>query len=60
MSSTKSGVTGKWDEAIADAKKHVQRLQAVIRTLEEKKAEGEPWPVGQSSVSGHRRKVRLQ
>jgi len=47
MSSAKTGTAGKWDEAIEDAKKHVQRLQAVIRTLEEKKAKGEPWPTKQ-------------
>ena len=44
MSNRKSETVSKWDEAIEDARKHVQRLQAVIRTLEEKKAKGEKWP----------------
>jgi hypothetical protein len=34
----------KWNEAIKDAKKHIDRIEAVIRTLEEKRAKGEPWP----------------
>jgi predicted nucleic acid-binding Zn-ribbon protein len=44
MSNGKSVMSRKWEEAIEDAKKHVQRLQATIRTLEEKKAKGEKWP----------------
>jgi hypothetical protein len=45
MSTTKRNESSsRWDEAIEEAKKHVQRLQAVIRTLEEKRAKGEKWP----------------
>jgi hypothetical protein len=34
----------KWDEAITDARKHIERLRTVIVVCEEKKAAGEPWP----------------
>ena len=44
MSRSKRETATKWDEAIEDTKKHIQRLQAVIRTLEEKKTKGEKWP----------------
>jgi hypothetical protein len=33
-----------WDRAIADAKKHIERLRMVITVCQEKKAAGEPWP----------------
>jgi hypothetical protein len=34
----------KWDEAIGDARKHIERLRTVIVVCEEKTAAGEPWP----------------
>jgi len=36
-------VTG-WDEAIADTKRRIARLQRAVETYEEGKASGEPWP----------------
>lgn len=33
-----------WDEAIDDAKRHIDRLQAAIRVFEKNKKAGEPWP----------------
>jgi hypothetical protein len=33
-----------WDAAIADARKHIERLKGAIAVCEEKKRIGEPWP----------------
>jgi len=45
MSTTKlSKRTNRWDKAIADAKKAIDRLQTAISVFEKKKAAGEPWP----------------
>ena len=33
-----------WDAAIRDAKRHIERLRAVVAVCEEKKESGEPWP----------------
>ena len=33
-----------WDKAIADAKRGIERLKAVIQDCSAKKAAGEPWP----------------
>ncbi len=34
----------KWDRAIQDAKRNIARLESAIKTYEERKAAGEPWP----------------
>jgi hypothetical protein len=33
-----------WDRAIEDAKRNIVRNQAAIRTFQERKAAGDPWP----------------
>ena len=41
----------KWDEAISDAKRMIEKLKAAIEVYEERKAKGEPWP-GESAIAG--------
>jgi len=36
--------TNRWDKAISEAKKAIERLQTAINVFEKKKAAGEPWP----------------
>jgi hypothetical protein len=38
-----------WDNAIADAKRGIARLQAALSHAEEMKKVGEPWPGTQSA-----------
>ena len=47
----------KWDIAIKDAQKHIERLRTVIVICEERKAAGAPWPgrkeLGLSEAATH-------
>lgn len=43
-----------WDKAIADAKRGIARLEAVIQDCLAKKAAGEPWPGTEETQSATR------
>ena len=51
MSSVKAKQITEWDKAIEDAKKHIKRLESVVKVFGEKKAAGEQWPARQQKAS---------
>jgi len=58
MTVTSQGQTertiGKWDEAIADAKRKIRELRMTIKVYQESKKAGDRWPGPDASVPNAR------